>query len=388
MEGIGLRKVLCCIGTRPEAIKMAPVVAALRGAAGIDCRVVSTGQHRDLLDTMLRFFDLTVDLDLRVMESDQSLAGLTARLLTELDAALEKESPDLVLAQGDTTSIFVTALACFYRGIPFGHVEAGLRTHDLGLPFPEEANRVLAGRLARLHFAPTPKARENLESEGVARDAVHVVGNTGVDALLATRQRVLSADVDLDPTRRLILVTAHRRESFGEPIVRICRAIARIAQQFPDTEFLWPVHPNPNVRGVVHAALGDHPRVRLTEPLSYGPFVQAMNAATLILTDSGGVQEEAPALGKPVLVLRDESERPEAISAGVSLLVGSDDDRIFRAARLLLDDEAAYARMSVGASPYGDGRASARITRIIQAFLSVDCEGEPLEEFRPALSQA
>lgn len=372
----GPKTVLCAIGTRPEAIKMAPVIQALRAAPWARCRVLSTGQHRELIDGMLRFFGIEPDLDLDVMRPGQSLVELTARLLPAVHDAIAAERPDMVLAQGDTTTVLATALASFYRKAPFGHVEAGLRTHRLDAPFPEEANRVLAGHLSALHFAPTPSARANLAREGIAASTIVVTGNTVIDALLATARRDVPIGVDLDPTRRLVLVTAHRRDSFGEPIRQICRAVGELHDRFPDVEFLWPVHPNPAIKPVVEAAMADRPRARLCEPLAYGPFVSAMKRATLVLTDSGGVQEEAPALGKPVLVLRAESERPEAIASGVARLVGHDPSLIVSLASRLLNDEEAYRLMARGVSPYGDGRAAGRIVDAVARFLGV---AEPLK---------
>jgi UDP-N-acetylglucosamine 2-epimerase (non-hydrolysing) len=360
---------LCCIGTRPEAIKMAPVVQALRGQPWIRCRVLATAQHRGLLDQMLEFFGISADVDLDIMTENQRLPELTARLMLGLDRAFADEQPDIVLAQGDTTTVFVSALASFYRRIPFGHVEAGLRSHNLDSPFPEEANRRLAGHLTRLHFAPTAGARDNLLREGVPADSIHLTGNTVIDALLAAAQRDTPIGVPLDSTKRLILVTAHRRDSFGEPIQQICLAVRDLCERFADVEVLWPVHPNPMVRPVVESIVGEHPRIRLCEPLAYGPFVSAMKRAHLILTDSGGIQEEAPALAKPVLVMRNESERPEAIEVGVALLVGPHRHRIVSEAARLLGDPAAYARMATGASPYGDGHAAGRIVEAVRGFL-------------------
>lgn len=359
------RTVLCCIGTRPEAIKMAPVVKALQAAPWARCRVLATAQHRDLLDQMLEFFGVSADLDLDIMTANQRLPELTARLIVKLDHTLAEEKPDMVLAQGDTTTVFTAALASFYRRIPFGHVEAGLRSHNLGSPFPEEANRLLAGHLSALHFAPTPRARENLLREGIPDERIHVTGNTVIDALLTAAKADTPIGVPLDPSRRLILVTAHRRDSFGEPIRQICEAVREICDRLNDVQVLWPVHPNPQVRPVVESILNGQPHIQLCEPLSYGPFVTAMKQACIILTDSGGVQEEAPALGKPVLVMRNESERPEAIEAGVAVLVGPNRDRIVTEACRLLSDPAAYARMARGTSPYGDGRAAERTVAAI-----------------------
>lgn len=363
--------ILCTIGTRPEAIKMAPVIRAFQAASWARCRVLLTAQHRELVDSMLAFFGIEPDVDLDLMRANQSPVELTSRMLPEVHDAIERERPDIVLAQGDTTTVFVTALASFYLKVPFAHVEAGLRTGRLDSPFPEEANRVLAGRLSALHFAPTAGARDNLLREGIAEDRVRVTGNTGIDALRLAVTRYLPIGVDLDPAKRTVLVTAHRRDSFGEPILRICRAVAELHDRFPDLEFLWPVHPNPAIKPAVERAMSGCPRVRLCEPLAYGPFVSAMRRATIILTDSGGVQEEAPALGRPVLVLREESERPEAIAAGVARLVGHDPARIVAEASRLLRDPAAYQWMARGASPYGDGRAAERIVSAIGGYLGI-----------------
>jgi UDP-N-acetylglucosamine 2-epimerase (non-hydrolysing) len=367
----GPRTILCTIGTRPEAIKMAPVIRAFRSTTWARCRVMSTGQHRELVDSMLGFFGIQPDLDLDAMRPNQTLVELIARLLPAVHDAIAREQPAIVLGQGDTTTVLATAMASFYRKVPFGHVEAGLRTRRLYAPFPEEANRVLAGHLSALHFAPTASSRENLIREGIDADTIHITGNTVIDALFLAAERDIPIGVELDATRRMVLVTAHRRESFGEPIRRICRAVRELHDRFPDVEFLWPVHPNPSIKLVVAAAFADRPRVRLCEPLAYGPFVSAMKHATLILTDSGGVQEEAPALGKPVLVLREESERPEAISSGVARLVGHDPRVIVAVASRLLDGEDAYRSMARGVSPYGDGKAAERIVAAVGRFLGV-----------------
>ncbi len=362
-----LVRILCTVGTRPEAIKMAPVVQALRRTSWADVRVLATAQHREMLDQVLRLFAIEPDVDLDLMRPDQSLPELTARLLTALDRSLATEAPDIVLGQGDTTTVLVTALACFYRRVPFGHVEAGLRTWDYDNPFPEEMNRVVAGRLARWHFAPTDGARANLLREGTPEDRIFVTGNTVIDALLQIAARELPVGVTLHPACRLILVTAHRRESFGPPFEDLCRAIRAVVDRNPDVEVLYPVHPNPNVRRVVGRVLADHPRIHLTDPLDYGPFVMAMKQAYLVLTDSGGVQEEAPALGRPVLVMRAETERPEAIQEGVVRLVGTDFTTITTETQRLLDDAAAYRAMARGVSPYGDGHAAARIVEVLRA---------------------
>lgn len=363
--------ILCCLGTRPEVIKMAPVIKALQQTSWAQCRVLATAQHRDLLDQMLAFFAIAPDVDLNIMTENQTLPELTSRLLLRLDQTLATEQPALVLAQGDTTTVFVTALASFYRGIPFGHIEAGLRTHNMHLPFPEEGNRVLAGHLATLHFAPTPTARDNLLREGMRKETVYLTGNTVIDALWMAVAKDVPLAVPLDPQKRLLLITAHRRENFGAPLRHICQAVLTLCQQYPDIECLWPVHPNPTVRSVVEDMVRDVARIHVCDPLSYGSFVTAMRRSYLILTDSGGVQEEAPALGKPVLVMRQQSERPETIQAGVSKLVGLRTETIVAAAQKLLDDPATYAAMSIGGSPYGDGAAAGRIVQAVHDYLEV-----------------
>jgi UDP-N-acetylglucosamine 2-epimerase (non-hydrolysing) len=364
----GRRRILCVVGTRPEAVKMAPVVHALRAEPWAEVRVLATAQHRQMLDQILAFFEIAPDRDLDLMRPNQELADLTARMISALDPVLAEEHPDLVLAQGDTTTVMVTALCCFYRRLRFGHVEAGLRTRDKWLPFPEEMNRAIVGRLADLHFSPTEGSRQNLLREAVPDGAVHVTGNTVIDALLWTAARVPAEKFRPEGGRRLVLVTAHRRENFGAPFQQVCAALRQLADR-GDVEVLYPVHPNPNVRDVAYALLGGHPRVRLTEPLDYPDMVAAMQACTLILTDSGGVQEEAPSLGKPVLVLRRETERPEGVAAGASLLVGPDRERIVAAATRLLDDQAAWQAMANVVNPYGDGMAGQRIAGIVQRFL-------------------
>jgi UDP-N-acetylglucosamine 2-epimerase (non-hydrolysing) len=359
------KRIVCVVGTRPEAVKMAPVIKALKKHAWAAPYVLLTAQHRELLDQVMRLFDIAADDDLDIMRPNQQLPALTAQLITALDAALERARPDAVLAQGDTTTVFCAALACFYRRIPFGHVEAGLRTGDLYYPFPEEANRVLASRLARWHFAPTQSARANLLREGIADSRIHVTGNTVIDALLDVAPRARGIDLSFARGRRLVLMTAHRRENFGPPMEEAFDAIRALVDRFDDIALLYPVHPNPNVREPAERILDGHPRIRLTEPLDYEPFVAAMKAAHLVITDSGGVQEEAPALGKPVLVLRNETERPEAVDAGVVKLVGPNRARILDEASRLLTDPDAYRAMARGASPYGDGHAAERIAAIL-----------------------
>ncbi|WP_292979565.1 non-hydrolyzing UDP-N-acetylglucosamine 2-epimerase [Nitrosomonas sp.] len=361
-----MAKILCVIGTRPEAIKMAPVILALKKEAWADVRVLATAQHRHMLDQVNEFFGIDPDIDLNIMRPNQALTALTARLLLELDDVLQVEKPDAVLVQGDTTTVMTMALACFYHRIPIGHVEAGLRTWDMQNPFPEEANRVITGKLAHWHFAPTEGSRQNLLREEVPDTEIIVTGNTVIDALLVTAARDLELPIPLDPSRRLILVTSHRRENFGEPFRNICRALRTLAENNPTVQFLYPVHPNPNVKDVAHEFLAGLPNFTLCEPLDYAPFIAVMKRAYLILTDSGGVQEEAPALGKPVLVLRDETERPEAVKQGVVKLVGPNYDRIIQETQRLLDDELAYREMACGISPYGDGHAAERIVKILR----------------------
>lgn len=348
---------------------MAPVILALQQQPWAEVRVLATAQHRQMLDQVLAFFGIEPHIDLNIMRPNQALSALTARLLLEMDEVLAAEKPDVVLVQGDTTTVMAVALACFYHRVPVGHVEAGLRTWDMQNPFPEEANRVIAGRLARWHFAPTEGSRQNLLKEGIADQDIIVTGNTVIDALLMTAEKDVDIGVELDPGKRLVLVTSHRRENFGEPFRQVCRGLQALAQQNPEVQFLYPVHPNPNVKDVAHEFLGEVSNFVLCEPLDYAPFIAAMKRAYIILTDSGGVQEEAPALGKPVLVLRDETERPEAVEQGVVKLVGPNYDAIVQEAQRLLNDESAYRTMARGISPYGDGKASRRIVDTLRRDL-------------------
>jgi UDP-N-acetylglucosamine 2-epimerase (non-hydrolysing) len=363
--------VLVVVGTRPEVIKMAPVVCALREASGRARTVLcSTGQQRELVDQALAIFNLRPDVALDVMEPDQPLARLTAKLFQSLDPVVCDLKPDWVIAQGDTTSVMVSALTAFYRRVPFGHVEAGLRTGDLARPFPEEANRDIADRVAAVLFAPTARAQRNLIDEGIAAAKIHVTGNTVVDALLSIARRPYewaAGPLSRVPLgRRLVLVTAHRRESFGEDLRRQCEAVRELAARFSaDAQFVWPVHPNPNVVGPVRAALHGAANISLIEPLDYVAQVHLMRRCSLILTDSGGIQEEAPTFSVPVLVLRDKTERPEGIEAGVARLTGSDPRRIVAEATRLLEDPAAHKAMAPGINPYGDGQAAPRIVRAL-----------------------
>lgn len=368
-------RVLSVFGTRPEAIKMLPVVRALGERPGrFESLVCVSAQHRDLLDQVMDDFGVRAEFDLDLMRAGQSPAEVASRVLAEIPGLLREVRPDIVLVQGDTTTTFATALASFLERTPVGHVEAGLRTGDLENPFPEEMNRIITTRAASLHFAPTERARAALEVEGVPASDVWVTGNTVIDALLQT----VSGDYEfrdpvlrrLDPRRRLVLVTTHRRESFGAPLAAICAAVATLARRRPDCDFVLPVHPNPRVRGTLVPALSGRANVHLLEPLGYREFVQLMARAHLILTDSGGVQEEAPSLGVPVLVLRETTERPEAVAAGAARLVGTDESSITRHALELLEDPAAHEHMANATNPYGDGRAAERIADVLEERLA------------------
>jgi UDP-N-acetylglucosamine 2-epimerase (non-hydrolysing) len=361
------KTIVCVIGTRPEAIKMAPLIRALRAVPWARCRVVCTGQHRDLVEPVLEFFDVKPDIRLEAMRAGQSLGELTERLVGSLRGAFAALRPNLVLAQGDTASVLASALVSFAQEVPFGHVEAGLRTGNLENPFPEEANRVIVTHLASVHFAPTLAAQANLLREGIRPEAIHVTGNTVIDALLFAASENPPIGVPLDHGKRLVLVTAHRRGTIGEPLRRICCAVGALHDRLPDVEFLWPLHPNPAIAPVVREILTGLPRVHLCEPLAYGPFVAAMKRSTLILTDSGGIQEEAPALGKPILVLRAESERPEAVNAGSAVLVGHDPSRIIAETSRVLASLLEMPPSPPFASPFGDGRAAQRIVAAIAA---------------------
>lgn len=360
-----MKNIFCVVGTRPECVKMGPVIAALRKQPWARVTVVSTGQHRQLVAQTLGIFGIKPEIDLDLMEPNQTLASLTARILQRFDPLLAEHAPDLVLAQGDTTTVMAVAMASFYRQILFGHVEAGLRTHDIRNPFPEEFNRVVAGRLASIHFAPTEGAQANLLREGVAPGDVHVTGNTVIDALLDVAARPdLPASYPRNPANRLILLTAHRRENFGQPLRDICAAVRHLHDHFPDVEIVYPVHPNPNVRGVVEPLLSGLERVHLIPPVDYLELCGLLRRCHFALTDSGGIQEEAPALSKPVLVLRAETERPEAVTAGVAALVGTDTATIISEATRVLTDPTYHAALARGASPYGDGHAAGRIARL------------------------
>ena len=372
-----MKKVAVIFGTRPEAIKLAPVVRGLQSAQNFACQVCVTGQHRHMLDQVLEVFGIVPDTDLNLMRPNQTLSGLAGRAVEAIGGYLAAERPELVLVQGDTTTTFCAALAAFYHQIPVGHIEAGLRTGNLMSPWPEEANRILTSRLASLHFAPTPTSRQNLLKEGVPTKQIFVTGNTGIDALFMAMEKV-QADppalpgLPLEALRTLaegplVLITGHRRENFGEGFESICQAIAELSRRFPQAHFVYPVHLNPNVREPVQRILGTGAarNIHLIEPLAYLPFVALMSRATLILTDSGGIQEEAPSLGKPVLVMRDTTERPEAVEAGTVRLVGTDATVIVTETERLLTDPLAYDAMARAHNPYGDGRATLRIIRAL-----------------------
>lgn len=361
-------KILCILGTRPEVIKMAPLIRALRAVPELSVTVLASGQHRDMLAPLIDWFELRIDADMQVMTENQSLGMLTARLMQAFEQQFTASRPDLVLAQGDTTTVMCAALSCFYKNIPFGHVEAGLRTFDLRNPFPEEFNRVAVTQLAQLHFCPTMLSRKNVLAEHIDPAAVHLTGNTVIDALKFTTGKLkthAARNFDHD-----ILLTAHRRENHGAPLADICAAMLDLCREFPQLKILYPVHPNPNVRDTVQRLLGGHAQIALAEPLAYPDLVAAMQQAKLILTDSGGIQEEAPALGKPVLVLRAITERPEAVDLGVAKVIGTARTAIVSETRQLLLDADHYARMARGGSPYGDGHAADAIRDVICQYLA------------------
>ena len=362
-------KVMSVFGTRPEAIKMAPVVLELcKYPDAVESIVAVTAQHREMLDQVLKLFNISPNFDLNIMSEGQTLFDITSRALLGLDKVLTESKPDVVLVHGDTTTTFAGALAAYYHQIEVGHVEAGLRTQNKFSPYPEEMNRRLTGSLADLHFAPTETAKQNLLREGIDVEKIFVTGNTVIDALYKTVREDFTFNDELsrvDFSKIVILVTTHRRENLGEPMRHVYKALKSLIDDFPDVEIVFPVHKNPKVREVVNEELGELDRVFLTDPLDYEPFANLMNRATLILTDSGGVQEEAPALGKPVLVLRDTTERPEAVDAGTVKLIGTNQDKVYGAAKILLTDSAEYRTMAEARSPYGDGHAAERIVKAL-----------------------
>ncbi|MBR1983048.1 MAG: UDP-N-acetylglucosamine 2-epimerase (non-hydrolyzing) [Akkermansia sp.] len=383
------KKIMLVFGTRPEAIKMAPLVRCLQAEnKDFETIVCVTGQHREMLDQVLSIFEITPDYDLNIMKSGQTLYSITASVLTELEPILKEVKPDMVLVHGDTTTSMAAALAAFYQQIPVGHVEAGLRTNNPYSPWPEEMNRQITGRIASFHFAPTEKSKDNLLQEKVLESSVHVTGNTVIDALLHVRERLTSSEAtelkvvqtilksgyDVSrltmANRKLILITGHRRENFGAGFISICEAIKELGEKYPDVDFLYPMHMNPNVRQPIQQVFGTSAHslqnVFFTEPLEYLSFVYLLSKSHIVLTDSGGIQEEAPGLGKPVLVMRDTTERPEAVVAGTVKLVGTDKAAIIQGISDLLDSAASYARMSLANNPYGDGLACKRICNILK----------------------
>lgn len=363
-------KVMSVFGTRPEAIKMCPLVLELQKYDEIESIVCVTAQHREMLDQVLELFNITPDYDLDIMKTRQSLAGITTRVLEGMEDVLKKERPDIVLVHGDTSTSFVAALAAFYEQIPVGHVEAGLRTYDIYSPFPEEMNRQLTGRIAKMHFSPTVRNYENLIKENINSDDIYITGNTVIDALKTTVkddyvfENECLKNIDFE-NKRVIVVTAHRRENLGKPLEDICTAISEIVDEYPDTEVVYPVHLNPAVREVAWRILGDNPRIHLVDPLDVMELHNAIARSFMVMTDSGGIQEEAPALAKPVLVLRRETERPEAVAAGTVKIAGVDKDVIKKLAKELLDNPDEYNKMAHAANPYGDGEASRRTCEAI-----------------------
>lgn len=378
-----MKKVMTVFGTRPEAIKMAPLVKQIEAVPELQSIVAVTAQHREMLDQVLEIFALSPDYDLNIMKSKQTLYDITTRVLQGLAEVMEKEKPDIVLVHGDTTTTFVASLAAFYQQIPVGHVEAGLRTKNKYSPFPEEMNRRLTGALADVHFAPTDTAAENLLQEGKDPNSVFVTGNTVIDALLSQIDRnYCFADPVLqkiDFSKRVILVTTHRRENWGRPLADIYTALRRIVEEYADVELIFPIHKNPLVRETAAEYLGQHERIHTIEPLSYLEFIHVLHKSCIVLTDSGGIQEEAPSLGKPVLVLRENTERPEAVAAGTVKLIGTEQERVWREIKSLLDDEAEYRRMSNAVNPYGDGRARERICDYLLYYFG--CTDKKPEKF-------
>ncbi|MHC5672415.1 non-hydrolyzing UDP-N-acetylglucosamine 2-epimerase [Nostoc sp.] len=370
------QKCVCIIlGTRPEAIKLAPVIQVFQKYSGFELQVILTGQHREMVEQVMQLFNIKADYNLEIMQARQSLNDITCRSLQGLEALFQEKKPDLVVVQGDTTTAFAAALAAFYQKIPVGHVEAGLRTDDIFNPYPEEANRRLISQITQLHFAPTPWAVENLHRSGVLGE-IHMTGNTVIDALLNVAATQVVCNVPgLDwESYRVLLATVHRRENWGEPLQAIAQGFLQILDKFPDTALLLPLHRNPTVRVPLQELLGNHPQIFLTEPLDYGELVGAIGRSHLLLTDSGGLQEEAPSLGKPVLVLRDTTERPEAVAAGTAKLVGTTSQKIFAAAAELLSDPDAYQAMANAINPFGDGHAAERILQIVQNYLGLSSE--------------
>ena len=384
-----MKKVLSIMGTRPEIIKMAPVVRELQKYSDIESIVLATSQHREMADQMFREFAITPDIDLDIMIPNQTLAYVTSRIASDMESTFKKINPDVILVQGDTTSACICALIAFYHKIPVGHVEAGLRTYDPGFPFPEEINRQLISRIATFNFVPTRRAMDNLLNEKTNRTTIYFTGNTVVDSLLyllETRDELKNVSEMSADDGRVILVTAHRRENFGAPMENICGAINDIAERFDDVKVVFPVHPNPNVREMVYNFLSGNSRIELIEPLDYTSLIKVMASATVILTDSGGIQEESPTLHKPVLVLRNETERPEVVEAGGAILVGPNREVIVRETSSLLTDRDKYRSMVNIKNPFGDGKAAPRIIEILRNYFNLDIEEatRPLEEYYAA----
>lgn len=364
------KKVLLVFGTRPEAIKMCPLVNELKEREKLETVVCVTGQHREMLDQVLKVFNVVPDYDLSIMKDRQTLFDVTVNILEKMKWVLEKEKPDVVLVHGDTSTTFVASLACFYLKIPIGHVEAGLRTHNIYSPYPEEFNRQAVGLIARFHFAPTEMSKQNLIQEGKNPETIYITGNTAIDALKTTVNKEYSHEhLDWAANSKLIMITAHRRENIGQPMKNMFRAIRRIVDEYPDIKAIYPIHMNPVVREAAKDILGDTDRVRIIEPLEVIDFHNALAKSYLILTDSGGIQEEAPSLGKPVLVMRDTTERPEGVEAGTLKLVGTSEENIYGNFKLLLEDGYEYKKMSHASNPYGDGEASRRIANILEDAL-------------------
>jgi UDP-N-acetylglucosamine 2-epimerase (non-hydrolysing) len=362
-----MKKIMVVFGTRPEAIKMCPLVKELKSREKLETVVCVTGQHREMLDQVLEAFDVVPDYDLSIMKANQTLFDVTINILEKMKSILEEVKPDVVLVHGDTSTTFVTALACFYLQIPVGHVEAGLRTYNIYSPYPEEFNRQAVGIVAKYNFAPTDMSKDNLIKEGKDPSTIYVTGNTAIDALKTTvREDYSHPQLDWAADSRLIMITAHRRENLGEPMRNMFRAIKRIVDEKPDIKVIYPIHMNPIVREAANEILGDNKRVRIIEPLEVLDFHNFLSRSYLILTDSGGIQEEAPSLGKPVLVMRDTTERPEGIAAGTLKLVGTDEEIIYQNFKLLLEDQVEYQKMSQASNPYGDGLASKRIADILE----------------------
>lgn len=370
-----MKKIMLVFGTRPEAIKMAPLVKAIEADQELECVVAVSAQHREMLDQVLDLFEIKPQYDLNIMKANQTLSDITSGVLKGIEKAVLKEKPDMVLVHGDTSTTFAGALAAFYAQVPVGHVEAGLRSGDLYSPFPEELNRKLTGVIAAADFAPTATAKANLLKEGTDEEKIFVTGNTVIDALLSIVDEKYALDVELEnflaQHKQNILITAHRRENQGQPMVHIFQALRRLHEALPEAGIIFPVHKNPKVRALAHEALDGLERVLMIEPLDYAPFANLMNRVDLIMTDSGGLQEEAPALGKPVLVLRENTERPEAVAAGTVKLVGTDNEKIFTTAYELLTDKEAYDKMQRAVNPYGDGHACERIIQAIKYYFGM-----------------